>query len=299
MQTELFSKTPDDMASRTDMLERHLQQAINSEAELTKQIMTAQSERNEVRKLKKFLEDINHYQKNDWYLHIKQYCEKDKEFLSGLRRQSHPSFPQIEDLYREAKSRDNDLVRSFPNSIDRLAQEAALSLDRSRSRHPRYYFGSHGFVEVQVNDSRQLARIHTREGRLHEIPADAPAVIEMVQNEVKRLFERKLYHRRFLGDLHSAYREMLKKSKAREGDPLRIRDVFDVLKRRKRYQNYRSDEFLVDLSCLVEQGLGTTGGYQFDLQQTKDTESGMLLLGSAGQGMVNLVTFRKQESKTC
>ena len=262
------------------------------------EIENAQTKRNEVRKLKKFLEDLDRYRKEDWCIHIKQHCEKEKDFLSRLRNQSHPSFSDIEGLYRDAKTKADALVKALPGNIDRSAQEVGLLLDRSRSRHPRYYFGDYGFVEMQVYDDRQMTRISTREGRLHDVPADARAIIAAVQEEVKRLFGRPFKAEKFLKDLRSVYTEMLKKTKSRDGEPVRIRDVFDTMTRRKPYRTYRRDEFLVDLSWLVEKGPGSVGGYRFDLQQTKDTESGMLLLGAAGRGMVNLLIFKKQETNT-
>ncbi len=139
-----------------------------------------------------------------------------------------------------------------------------------------------------MNDNRQMARISTREGRLAEIPADAQAIIAAVQEEVKRLFGRPFKGEKFLKDLRSVYAAMLKKTKSRNDEPVRIRDVFDAMTNRKPYRKYRKDEFLVDLSRLVEKGPETTEGYRFDLQQTKDTENGMLLLGAAGRGMVDL-----------
>ncbi len=301
MQEDLFNQDNSNAgktAFDSRSLETLIQEATKEEADLTKEIEDAQTKRNEVGKLKKFLENLDRYRNKDWCIHIKQHCEKKKDFLSGLRKQSHPSISDIEGLYRDAKARADELVKALPGNIDRLAQEVGLQLDRSRSRHPRYYFGNHGFVEVQVNDNQQMARISTREGRLDEIPADAQAIIMAVQKEVKRLFERKFSDGQLLKDLYSTYKEVLKKTKAREGDPTRIRDVFDAMTNRKRYRKYRRDEFLVDLSRLIEKGLGTTGGYQFNLQQTRDTESGVLLLGAAGQGMVNLLTFRKQEANT-
>jgi hypothetical protein len=41
------------------------------------------------------------------------------------------------------------------------------------------------------------------------------------------------------------------------------------------------------------EGPAETNGYRFELQQTKDTKEGMLLLGEAGRGMVNLLIFKK------
>ena len=63
--------------------------------------------------------------------------------------------------------------------------------------------------------------------------------------------------------------------------------------RTKAYKNYKLDEFLIDLSHLTKHGPAETDGFRFELQQTKDTTEGMLLLGAAGQGMVNLLIFRK------
>jgi hypothetical protein len=55
----------------------------------------------------------------------------------------------------------------------------------------------------------------------------------------------------------------------------------------------RSDEFLVDLSQLAQDGPFEIGGRKLDLQQTKDTNQGMLLHGAAGRGYVGYIVFKE------
>ena len=289
--------TDKEVAARNS-LEHHIQAAKKEEAKLTKEIEDRQARRNQVTKRKKLLEDLNRYSKKDWQLHIKQRCEKEATFLKNLRESKHSSILEIEEVYKEAKTKTDSILEALPRNLDQSAENANLTLDRIRSRHPRYYFGEHGFIEVQVIDSRQTARLSTREGRLAEIPADAPAIIDGVQSEVKRLFGRKFKGDNFLQVLHSTYKATLKKMKAHDGSPVPAREVFDAMTSRKAYKKYKADEFLVDLSQLVEKGPESTKGYRFELQQTKDTENGMLLLGKAGRGMVNLLIFKKQEINT-
>ena len=86
----------------------------------------------------------------------------------------------------------------------------------------------------------------------------------------------------------------IRAKKAADGDPVPLREAFDLMTRKiSSRKGYKSDEFLVDLSKLVLEGPGETKGYRFELQQTKDTKEGMLLLGEAGRGMVNLLSFKQ------
>lgn len=131
------------------------------------------------------------------------------------------------------------------------------------------------------------------------LPADPEAIIDTVATEDKRLFGRKFNGKRFLGDLRAAYLVALTKQSAQDGSPVPIRVVFGCMSgRTKAYKNYKRDEFLVDLSHLTKQGPAETDGFRFELQQTKDTTEGMLLLGAAGQGMVSLLIFKKSEKPT-
>ena len=61
----------------------------------------------------------------------------------------------------------------------------------------------------------------------------------------------------------------------------------------KNVKGFRTDEFLVDLSRLAQDGPFEIDGRRLDLQQTKDTNQGMLLHGAAGRGYVGFIVFKE------
>ena len=61
----------------------------------------------------------------------------------------------------------------------------------------------------------------------------------------------------------------------------------------KNEKGFHTDEFLVDLSRLAEEGPLQVDDVKVDLQQTKDTTQGMLLHGVASSGYVGFIVFRK------
>lgn len=238
-----------------------------------------------------FLNELRSCRDKGWKLHVKALCEKHSQLLRSLRKDGHSCVPIVEALYRDAKEYAHQSAHMIPVNIERLAEETQVAIDR-KSRHPRYFFSRGGFIEATVDDQKLVTTIKTREGRLASFPSDPEAILETVLAEEERLFKRKFSGTQFLKDLNKGYRACIKgQQDAKYGDPVPIREVYACLAKKKR--GYKKDEFLVDLSNLVAGGPAEVSGEQFGLQQTKDTHSGVLLLGVAGQGMVNLIFFRK------
>ena len=285
MEEDLFKKAADPVS--TDPLDYAAQITSNTVNELQEHLA-------ESRRLARLLEDLKTFRNRSLPLHIKSLCDREKEFLKALRGKNHPAITAIEDLYRDMNSRSGSVIREIPSDLEKLAKSSGLALDFSRSLHPKYYFELGGFIEVEVQDKKLEAKVSTREGILAKLPADAAAIIDVVKQEKKRLFERSFTGSRLLADMRIAYSSAIKTKKAAEGDPIPLRTVHDIMTRKiKDRKGYKSDEFLVDLSKLVIEGPGETKGYRFELQQTKDTQEGMLLLGEAGRGMVNLLIFKQ------
>ena len=271
----------------TDPLKVAAQGVTSAVNELQKQLV-------EAKRLKAFLDSLIDFKVRALPLHAKALYEKEKSFLTALGEKNHAAILAIEEFYREINSICGDAIREIPGNLEKLSKSEGLTLDFSRSRHPKYWFEDGGLIEVEVQDKRLEAKVRTREGVLVKIPADAAKIIEIVKQEKKRLFDRPFAGNRFLADLRNAYSMAIKSKKAATGDPIPLREVFNIMSQKiKTRKGYRSDEFLVDLSRLVMEGPAETDGYRFELQQTKDTKEGMLLLGEAGRGMVNLLIFRK------
>jgi hypothetical protein len=244
------------------------------------------------RKLATLLAHLKDYRNRDWPLHIKAACEREQSFLAELRQKGHPAIIPIEELFRSIRDRTTKAIESLPRDVERLSARAGLAIDAQRTTHPNYFFLRDGFVEVRIDDRRQTATVRNREGNRETIPADAAAIVEAVVREQTRLFGRNVRGDRFLAAVRKAYQKILKSHKQKDGDPVPLRLIYSEIAAGKKGDKYPSDEFLVDLSALAENGPAAHSGFGFTLQQTKDTREGFLLLGAAGRGMVNLITFQ-------
>lgn len=222
-------------------------------------------------------------------LHVLSMLDREAPLLKRMRAESHPAVPGLEEAYRLARQQADMQKKRFPKLFEDACNEAKLPLDLN-SRHPRYAF-SDSFFQLEINDHKGMARLSDNEGRLAECPADIDAIIETVQAEHTRVFGRAFDGKRFLKKLRSQYLAVLKRDKQEDGAAVPIRHITRRLG--KNVKGFRSDEFLIDLSRLVEQGPMEIDGRRLDLQQTKDTKQGMLLHGAARRGYVGFVLFRE------
>lgn len=221
--------------------------------------------------------------------HIQNHLDNEKERLREWRTTGHPAITTLENLYRDAKTAADKAIVDFPGDLEHACAESDLEIDRT-SREPRYTF-QNGFIELDVDKGKHLAHVKDREAKLATVPADIGAVIEVVTAEQQRLFGRPFDGEKFLRKLRSNYQAVLKKEGLGDGEVLPIRRITHRLG--KNEKGFHTDEFLIDLSRLAEQGPLEIDGMKLDLQQTKDTNQGMLLQGVASHGYIGFIMFRK------
>lgn len=250
--------------------------------------LKAQAE--EAARVSRLWEDLLTYLERGWPLHVLAQLNKAAPLLMNLRSDGHPAIPAIEDAYRAARREGDALLKGYPAILFEACQSAQLPLDGD-SRHPRYSFRERFFI-LEVDEQRKVARLSDREGKLSDFPADVGAVVQAVQRAEKRVFGRPFDGGKLLKLLRRQYLAILRKSKQPDGSAIPIRHITRRLGRN--LKGFRTDEFLVDISRLLERGPLELDGCRLDLQQTKDTEQGMLLLGRAGLGYVGFVVFRKE-----
>ncbi|MEW6573755.1 MAG: hypothetical protein AB1374_09005 [Bacillota bacterium] len=244
----------------------------------------------EAARVQKVWESLSAYVDRGWPLHIISLLDKEEALISKLRAENHSAISTLEEVYRAAKQQAEALMRRhFPAYLEQACNVAGLPLDLD-SRHPRYYFEKH-FLELFVDERKGFARLSDYEGRLDEFPADIGAIVEAVKREHKRLFKRPFDGKKFLKKLRQQYLAIAKKENIPDGSSIPIRHITRRLSKNQR--GFRTDEFLIDLSKLIEQGPTEIEGFRLDLQHTKDTGEGMLLYGPAGRGYIGFVTFRR------
>lgn len=235
-------------------------------------------------------QDLLSYQRKSWWFHIRDLFEREADFFRRLRESQIPVITQLEVLYREAKAHTDDLIHQLPRDIERMAQQHKLPLDVTQSRHPKYLFRE-GFLTLEIDDAKRMARLRDYEEKLADTPPDIEAIAQVLQSHDRRLFGRPFDGAKFLARLRRTYLDIIKKNKQSDGDPVPLRHIARRLS--KNDKAFRRDEFLIDLSKLAVEGPPEIGGFRFEFQQTKDTEQGFLLFGRAGRGMVNLLIFKK------
>lgn len=240
--------------------------------------------------IEKVCTDLVIFLEKGWVIHVLHLLDKEKITLRGICKGSDLS--SLEEIYLKAKDEAEKTQRRFPSLLDQACREANLEIN-PESRHPRYYFDGM-FFTLEINDQKKTARLSDYEGTLGELPCDVGAVVEAIQRERNRVFERKFNGKAFLKKLRRQYLAVIKRGKHEDGASVPIRQITSRLGKNER--GFRTDEFLVDLSRLVEQGPFEIDGRRLDLQQTKDSNKGMLLPARAGRGYIGFILFREVES---
>ncbi|MEA2031950.1 MAG: hypothetical protein U9N55_10210 [candidate division Zixibacteria bacterium] len=253
------------------------------------EVQRLKSEADEAAKTERIWSQCRDYLSKGWSLHFIALIEREAPRLKKMRANNHPIIPMIEDTYHHAKKDSDLMIRRYPAFLEDSCKSAELELD-SDSRHPKYRL-EHGFFRLEVNEKKRTALLSDHEGRLANLPADVDAVVETIQRENKRIFGRPFNGSKFLKILRNQYKAILKKEKLSDGHSLPIRHITRRLG--KNVKGFRTDEFLVDLSRLTEKGPFEIDGRRLDLQQTKDTNQGMLLHGAASRGYIGFVIFKE------
>jgi hypothetical protein len=236
-----------------------------------------------------FWQRLAKYVEKEWHLSLVALIKGQPEYLTKRRETDNATIDDLGSLYQSSQAEAEKEFRRFPGKIEEAFRDVVPKIDRN-SQHPRYYFGE-GFFQLQVDDKRQTAKLSDNEGLLGEVSADPGAVVELVRQEYSRVFERPYEPRKVLSKLRHQYLSVLKRSDQPDGTVVPIRTITQRLG--KNEKGFRTDEFLFDLSRLVNDNFTEIDGMKLDLQQTKDTNQGMLLHGLAGRGYVGFITFRK------
>jgi len=257
-------------------------------AEASQRARKLRTEADEANRIAKVWDDLTTFIARGWPLHVLQLFGRERLLLNRIKNDNKAA-GVLDELFRTADEMASHVLQQFPVDIERACAEKNIPLDLD-SRHPRYTF-EQGFFTLEIQEQKLLARLSDLEGDLDQLPPDVEPVTIAVQREDKRVFGRPFDGRKFLKKLRHQYLAILKKENQSDGASLPLRRITARLG--KNEKGFRTDEFLVDLSRLIEKGPLEVDGVRLDLQQTKDTRQGMLLHGLAAGGYVGFVTFRK------
>jgi hypothetical protein len=227
--------------------------------------------------------------------HILELQAKESKLLQQIQDSQHPTYAKIQAILQaaaqEAKVLEPFSVK-FPRLFPEACQKEGLLIDQD-SRHPIYTFDNK-FFEVKLDEAKKTICISNYEaGKLDDVPADISVVIEILQRERKRVFDKAEDSLTFLKLLRREYLKVISAAHKKDGDSVPIRPIIRTLCNNKKVDHYRPDEFVVALSQLLKEGQTQIDGLELDLQQTKDTEEGVRPITEASRGYVGFLLFKK------
>jgi len=218
-----------------------------------------------------------------------------QELMPKIYSRVSTSEPALEEIFKQvflkAREECQRVARRYPALIQDACLEEGMSLDQT-STHPKYTFCD-GFITLEINEKTFEAKAYTREGTLFVKPFDISLIISDIKREIDRIFRRPFKPIQVAKKLYSNYKSIIQKEEKHMGDQIPIRKITTRLG--KNQKNFRTDEFIIDLSKLIESGAPVVYGYELDLGHTKDTRSGILLHRLESHGYIGFISFRKEE----
>jgi hypothetical protein len=221
------------------------------------------------------------------------HLDRHRDYLRSLETGHDPAFQHLVSLRKEAYSSVRSAAEALGRTFPEAARSAGLVIDSS-SRHPRYTFRN-GFLRLEFDEKRLVAKLQTREGEEKEYGLDLDLIVGVVRDEMSRLFERDFKPELFLRRLHTAYSAVLRAEDLAEGTEVPIRRVTHRLG--KNLNRFSTDEFNVDLAQAIQSGHTTVDGRQLHLNHTRNTRQGMLLHGLEQGGYVGFISFKGEDPR--
>lgn len=221
------------------------------------------------------------------------HLNRSGEFLQSLSTGDDQTLEQLDQLRNSAAASARETASKFGRLFPTTARNAGLRIDPS-SRHPKYTFYN-GFVRLELDEKKLVAKLQSREGEEVEYGLDLELIIAALKAEISRIFERDLNPEPFLRSLHKAYTAVLRSDKLSDGTEVPIRRVSNRLG--KNLSRFSTDEFNVDLARVVQSGHTSVEGRQLHLNHTRNTRQGMLLHGLEQGGYVGFISFKAEEHR--
>jgi hypothetical protein len=240
-------------------------------------------------KKQKIWENLTFYLNKEWHFHILNLFNKEKLFFDQIKSENEVIRQNLEIIENIARPKTEEIKRRFPLLIENAFKDRRVSLDKG-SRHPDYSL-QNGFFKIKIDEYKGTAKVSDTEGSLAEVPADVDAIVDAITKEFARIFDRPFDGKKFFKNLRKNYCAIIKNEKIPDGESVPIRKITTRLG--KNEKGFRTDEFLVDLTRLVEAGSSEFEGLRLELQQTRDTNKGMLLQGEMNSGYIGFITFKK------
>ena len=239
-------------------------------------------------------DELHQYVHDKWPLHILDWFSRNKALLEEVDRSSKGMMPSaLRLILKEATEEADELKKRYSSWMDTTAAKLKFKPDPV-SRHPKYKFED-GFFTVVVSEPSFTARVEDLAGPLVDrMPADPDAVVSYLLQEKARIFGRPFDAAAFLQRLLRTYVAIVEKDpELKVGEAVPIRHITGRL--RDNEKAFHNDEFLVDLTKLLDSHVSDIDGWKWSLEQTKEIERGLYVFPKYGKGYVGFLRFTRRD----
>lgn len=240
------------------------------------------------------LDELHQYVHDKWPLHILDWFSRNKALVEDIGRSIKTGLPgAMTCTVREATQDADELKKRYSFWMDTTAAKRRFKPDAT-SRHPVYRFQS-GFFTVTISEPGCTARIDDLAGPLADrMPADPEAIIKYLLQERIRIFDRSFDIQAFIRQLLKNYLAIVDRdADVKVGEPIPIRRITGRLHDNEK--GFRNDEFLVDLTRLLDSHVSDVDGWTLSLEQTKEIERGLYVFPRYGKGYVGFLRFTRRD----
>lgn len=238
--------------------------------------------------------ELHQYVHDKWPLHVMDWFSRNKAVVEEIDHsiKGRLSSAMMRTL-REATEGSDELKKRYPFWMDTTAAKLKFKPDPA-SRHPVYRFRD-GFFTVTISEPSYTARIEDLAGPLVDrMPADPDAVVSYLLQEKARIFGRPFDAAAFLQRLLRTYVAIVEKDpELKVGEAVPIRHITGRL--RDNEKAFHNDEFLVDLTKLLDSHVSDIDGWKWSLEQTKEIERGLYVFPKYGKGYVGFLRFTRRD----
>jgi len=266
-----------------------IQNISNVHNKLNQTIHNLKNELSLLEKDYKIVDQIFLALKEERYAQILEIWKKDSATITNIGNSNNLSeiFLEINNL---AKQKCQEIVKKYPVLLEEACKKENINIDET-SRHPKYTFCGN-FITLEIDEKNYRANAYTSFGNLFRTPLDLSLVIPQLKKEIDRIFNRPFNPNEFIKNIYEYYREILKEEDKKPEEYITIRKITEKIKKKK--NNYRMDEFVVDLSKFMKDQ--NDYGFKINIQHTKNYNSGILIYGFEHHGYIERISITKKEN---
>ncbi len=236
-----------------------------------------------IKKLKKLIEEESVFE-------ALENLNKDKKLFELYGKLLSEKKDQLNEIKSNLEKYCEEILLTYPNRLSSALEKFGLKLDEF-ANYPRLSI-CQGYIKFEIWERKRRGVLKAYDRKISELKLDIEKVAAAINKEDKRLFLGERDTNKILGELWEAYKVLIKRESSLLGSSIPINSIIKEISKKR--SKFRLDEYIIDLTLLVEKGPYEIEGYKVDFQHTRDKKNGIILQCDLARGYIGYVLFREE-----